>query len=47
MKFITALQFGSQVYSCVSSYENFSSKGSGGHGQNWKNFGVELDESRK
>ena len=31
-KFITAQQLGSQIYSFASSYENFSSKSSGGQG---------------
>ena len=31
-RLITALQFGSQIYSCASSYENSSSESSGGQG---------------
>ena len=48
-KFITALQFGSQVYSYASSYENSSSESSGGQGMGkiGENFFVELDESQK
>ena len=44
----TALQFGSQVYSCASSYENSSSESSGGQGMRkiGENFGVELDKSQ-
>ena len=30
--FITALQFGSQIYSCASSHKNLSSKSSSGQG---------------
>ena len=43
------LQFGSQVYSYASSYEDSSSKSSGGQGMGkiGENFGVELDESPK
>ena len=48
-KFITALKFGSQVYSYASSYENSGSKSSGGQGMGkiGKDFGVEPDESQK
>ena len=48
-KFITALQFGSQVYSHASSYENSGSESSSGQGMGkiGENFGVELDESQK
>ena len=48
-KFITALQFGSQVYSYASSYENSCSESSGaqGMGKIGENSGVELDESQK
>ena len=48
-QFITALQFGSQIYSYASSHENSSSKGSSGQGMGkiGENFGVENDESQK
>ena len=48
-KFITALQFGSQIYSYASSYENSGSESSGeqGMGKIGENFGVEPDESQK
>ena len=48
-QFTTALQLGSQIYSCASSYENSSSKGSSGQGMGkiGENFGVERDESQK
>ena len=48
-QFTAALQFGSQVYSCASSYENSCSKGSGGQGMGkiGVNFGVEPDKSQK
>ena len=48
-QFITALQFGSQIYSYASSYENSGSKSSGGQGMGkiGENFGVELDKSQK
>ena len=48
-EFITALQFGSQIYSYASSYENSCSKGSSGQGMGkiGENFGVEPDESQK
>ena len=48
-KFITALQFGSQIYSYASSYEDFRSESSGGQGigKIGENFGVEPDESQK
>ena len=48
-KFITALQFGSQIYSYASSYENSCSESSGGQGMGniGENFGVEPDESQK
>ena len=48
-QFITALQFGSQIYSYASSYENPSIESSGGQGMGkiGENFGVELDESQK
>ena len=48
-KFITALQFGSQVYSYASSFENSCSKSSGGQGMGkiGENFGVEPDKSQK
>ena len=48
-KFITALQFGSQIYSYASSYENSCSKSHGGQGmvKIGENFGVEPDESQK
>ena len=44
-----ALQFGSQIYSFASSYENSSSKSSSGQGMGkfGENFGVEPDESQK
>ena len=47
-KIITALQFGSQVYSHASSYESSGIKSSGGQGMGkiGENFGVEFDESR-
>ena len=46
---IAALQFGSQIYSYASSYENSGSNSSGlqGMGKTGENFGVELDESQK
>ena len=46
---ITALQFGSQIYACASSYENSCSKSSGGQGMGkiGEHFGVEPDESQK
>ena len=45
----TALQFGSQIYSYASNYEDFSCKSSGGQGIGniGENFGVEPDESQK
>ena len=48
-KFITALQFGSQIYSNASSCENSGSKSSSGQGMGkiGENFGVDLDESKK
>ena len=47
-QFITALQFGSQICSYPSSYENSCSKSSDGQGmENLEIFGVELDESQK
>ena len=48
-KFITALQFGSQVYSYASSYENSCSESCGGQGMGkfGENFGVEPDEGQK
>ena len=48
-KIITALQFGSQVYSYVSSFENSGSKRSSGQGMGkiGENFGVEFDKSQK
>ena len=48
-EFITALQFGSQIYSYASSFENSCSKSSGGLGMGkiGENFGVEPDESQK
>ena len=48
-QFITALQFGSQIYSYASNYENSCSKGSGGQGMGKISeiFGVEPDESQK
>ena len=48
-KNITALQFGSQIYSYASSYENSGSESSGGQGmgKTVENFGVELDKSPK
>ena len=48
-EFITALQFGSQIYSYASSHENSCSKSSGGQGMGkiGENFGVELDKSQK
>ena len=47
-EFITALQFGPQVSSYVSCYENSGSKSSGGQrmGKIGENFGVELDKSK-
>ena len=44
-----SLQFGSQIYSYASSYENSSSKSSSGQGMGkiGENFGVELHESQK
>ena len=49
IKFTTALQFGSQIYSYASSYENSCSKSSSGQGMRkiGENFGVEPDESQK
>ena len=49
LQFITAQQFGSQVYSYASSYENSGSESSGGQGMGkiGENFGVEPDESQK
>ena len=46
---MTALQFGSQVYSYISSSENSCSRSSGGQGMGkiGENFGVELHESQK
>ena len=43
------LQFGSQIYSYASSYENSGSESSGGQGMGkiGEIFGVELDESQK
>ena len=48
-QFITELQFGSQIYSYVSSYENSCSESSGGQGMGkiGENFGVEPDKSQK
>ena len=48
-QFITALHFGSQMYSYASSYENSCSKSSGGQGMGkiGEIFGVEPDESQK
>ena len=48
-EFIAALQFGSQIYSYASSYENSCSKSSGGQGMGkiGENFGVEPDGSQK
>ena len=48
-QFSTALQFGSQIYSYASSYENSGSKSIGGQGMGkiGENFGVELDKSPK
>ena len=48
-QFITALQFGSQIYSYASSYENSCSEGSGGQGMGkiGEDSGVEPDESQK
>ena len=47
-KFITALQFGSQIYSSASSYENSCSESSGGQGMGkiGENFGMELGKSQ-
>ena len=47
-QFITALQFGSQIYSYASSYQNSSSKGNSGQGmgKTGENFGVELYKSK-
>ena len=46
---LQALQFGSQMYSYASSYENSCSESSRGQGmgKNGENFGVEPDESQK
>ena len=46
---MTALQFGSHIYSYASSYEHSGSKSSGGQGMGkiGENFGVELDKSKK
>ena len=46
---LQTLQFGSQIYSYASSYENSSSKSSSGQGMGkiGENFGVELDQSQK
>ena len=46
---MTALQFGSQIYSYAPSYEHSCSKSSGGQGMRkiGENFGVEPDESQK
>ena len=43
------LQFGSQIYSYASSYENSCSGSSGGQGMRkiGENFGVELEKSQK
>ena len=48
-KLVTAPQFGSQIYSYASSYENSCSESSGGQGNGkiGKIFGVEPDESQK
>ena len=48
-KFITALQFGSQIYSYASSCENSGSESSGGQGMGkiGEIFGVEPDKSQK
>ena len=48
-QFITALQFGSQIYSYASSHENSSSKSSSGQGIGnfGENFGAEPDRSQK
>ena len=48
-KFITALQFGSQIYSCASSYEDSGSESSGGQGMGkiGENLSVEPDEIQK
>ena len=48
-QFITALQFGSQIYSYAWSHENSRSKGSSGQGMGkiGENSGVEPDESQK
>ena len=48
-QFSAALQFGSQVCSYASSYENSCSESSGGQGMGdiGKDFGVEPDESQK
>ena len=48
-QFITALEFGSQIYSYASSHEESRSKGSSGEGMGkiGENFGVEPDESQK
>ena len=48
-QFTTALQFGSQIYSYASSYENFCSESSRGQGMGniGENFGVKPDESQK
>ena len=48
-QFISALQFGSQIYSYASSYENSCRESSGGQGMGkiCENFGVEPDESQK
>ena len=47
-EFITALQFGSRIYSYASNYENSCSKSSGGQGLGkiGEKFGVELDKVR-
>ena len=49
VKFITVLQFGSQIFQCLKSYGNSGSESSGGQGMGkiGENFGVELAESQK
>ena len=46
---MTALQFGSQIYSYASSYENSGNTSIGGQGMGkiGEIFGVELDKSQK
>ena len=49
VRIIATLQFGSQIYSYASSYENPSSESSGGQGMGkvGEIFGVELDKSQQ